>query len=277
MSGKIIVIANQKGGVAKTTTAINLASDLGKHNAKKILLIDFDSQGNASKSFDGVRGLATSMQIFDGMIPKPEFVTEQLDIITANKDFIRSDQIRLEALYENLANAFEQYTQHYQWIIIDTHPRLSNPLIACMALADFLLIPMPPEEYAVDGLLEFLKNYNQTQKLFNTKLRLLGILLTQVKKRTILHADIMEKLKEVLGEETVFSTMIPSSIEVAEAAAVKQSVSNYTKNKNLKTAFLSATTEVINRANNTTLLNQIDEGVKHFYNRYNGKNTVEEA
>lgn len=254
--GKIIAIANQKGGVGKTTTSINLASGLAYLN-KKVLLVDFDPQGNATQGvgyeFTGkeptvYEALFSINQIKECIksLKKPP-----LDILPANIN-LSGAELELADIEENreqlLKNILNEIKDDYDFIIIDCPPSLGLLNTNALTAADSVLIPVQCEYYALEGMTQLLQTIRLIQKVFNPSLMIEGILLTMYDARTNLSAEVSQEIRKHFKEKA-YKTYIPRSIKLSEAPSMGLSIFDYAVNDAGSRAYVSLTKELI--ANNT--------------------------
>lgn len=217
MDTKIIAVANQKGGVGKTTSSINIATALAALN-KKTLLVDLDSQANATSSFNvkfdkGMYELLTRGD--KDVVAKTQI--KNLDIIPSSVDLGGVD---LELINEPqrefiLLNALKSY-KDYEYIIIDCPPSLGLLTVNALAAAQSLIVPMQCEFYSLDGLSKLLGTVKLIQKNLNNKLSVAGILLTMYDKRNRLTEQVERDVRNCLGD-LVFKSVIPRNVRVSEA------------------------------------------------------------
>ena len=219
---KIIAIVNQKGGVAKTTTATNLAASLAE-SGKKVLIIDLDPQGNASSSFNisvknrecGIYQVITNSEEINNAIQSTNI--KNLDIITADINLSAAeielvDRDRREFILSSVTSDLRQY----EYIIIDCAPSLGLLTVNAMVAANNLLIPMQCEFYSLEGLSNLLKTVDLVQKNLNKELFISGILLTMHDKRNRLTEQVETDVRNCLGN-LVLRTVIPRNVRVSEA------------------------------------------------------------
>ncbi|AGM24742.1 ParA family protein [Spiroplasma chrysopicola] len=234
--GKIIAITNQKGGVGKTTTSINLAAGLARHG-KKILLIDIDPQGNATTGigankdeiqesmYDVLIGQATLKSI---IIPE---VIESVDLAPATISLAGADVYLMEHSEENqniLLERIKPVRDNYDFILIDCPPSLGLINRNALACADSVLIPIQAEYYALEGLAQLLSSIRFVQKMFNKDLTIEGIVLTMFDSRTKLSFEVMSEVKKYFNEK-VYKTHIPRNIKISESPSHGLSIFEYDK------------------------------------------------
>lgn len=221
--GKIIAIANQKGGVGKTTTAINLAASLAA-NDLRILLVDADPQGNSTtglgiaKSQDRltlydalVRGVAAAEVVTPTECDGLEIIPADRNLVAANLELVDQDHRELR-----LRQTLDIIRERYHYVLIDCPPALDLLTLNALVAADSVLIPIQCEFFALEGISQLMDTVDRIRNGFNHPLKLEGILLTMFDDRTNLSRQVAEDLKEFFAED-VFTTVIPRSVRLAEA------------------------------------------------------------
>ncbi|MCW2278272.1 chromosome partitioning protein [Heliophilum fasciatum] len=231
--GQIIAIANQKGGVAKTTTAVNLSACLAEVG-KKVLLVDMDPQGNASSGL-GVDKLSLTCCIYDVLINsapmRSVIVSTQIKGLDIAPSTIQLAGAEIELVAEisrelKLKRALESIVDRYDYIIIDCPPSLGLLTLNSLTAADLLLIPIQCEYYALEGLGQLMNTIKLVQRHLNAELSILGVLLTMFDVRTNLSSQVSEEVKKYFNDK-VFSTVIPRNIRLSEAPSHGQPIILY--------------------------------------------------
>ncbi|PHI37323.1 cobalamin biosynthesis protein CobQ [Pseudoalteromonas sp. GCY] len=250
---RVIAIANQKGGVGKTTTAVNLAASMAA-TKRKVLLIDLDPQGNATMG-SGVDKYADVATVYDLLIeeaPMDQVITTETSgeyhLIAANGD-VTAAEVKLMELFARevrLRNALETIKDKYEYIFIDCPPSLNMLTVNAMAAADAVLVPMQCEYYALEGLTALMDTITQLGKLVNPGLQIEGILRTMYDPRNRLANDVSEQLKQHFGDK-VYRTVIPRNVRLAEAPSFGAPAMYYDRASSGAKAYLALAGEMLRR------------------------------
>ena len=230
---KIIAITNQKGGVGKTTTSVNLSSCLAYEN-KKTLLIDCDPQGNSTSGL-GIEKDDYKLSIYDCFVDSSKTKDaviktkyNNLYVIPSSSDLSAAE---IELAYEDkreffLKNAIDMIKENFDYIIIDSPPALGMITINIMTASDSVLIPIQCEYYALEGLSQLIYTINLAKKKLNKNLELEGVVFTMYDSRTNLSLQVVENVKDNL-KQNIYKTIIPRNIRLAEAPSYGQPINIY--------------------------------------------------
>lgn len=230
---RIISVANQKGGVGKTTTTVNLGASLA-YVGKKVLLIDIDAQGNATSGL-GVRKADVERDIYDVLIN--EVPLEEVILTTSRENLwiapatiqLAGAEVELTTLMareSRLKQALQTVQNDYDFILIDCPPSLGHLTINAFTASDSILIPVQCEYYALEGLSQLLNTVRLVQKHFNPDLRIEGVLLTMLDARTNLGYEVVGEVKKYFHEK-VYQTIIPRNVRLSEAPSYGMSIIDY--------------------------------------------------
>jgi len=251
--GKIIAIANQKGGVGKTTTSVNLAASLGVLE-KKVLLIDADPQANATSGL-GIDvetvELGTYQLFEDGVNLKDAIISTSspnLDLIPAHIDLVAIeielvDQDKRESV---LKRAIEGLKEDYDYILLDCAPSLGLLTLNALTAADSVIIPIQCEYFALEGLGKLLNTIKSVQKIHNDKLDIEGLLLTMYDSRLRLSNQVVDEVKKHF-DEMVFDTIIQRNVRLSEAPSYGESIISYDAGSKGANNYLSLAQELIEK------------------------------
>ena len=251
--GKIIAIANQKGGVGKTTTSVNLAACFGVLE-KKVLLVDSDPQANASSglgvNIDNIK--FSTYQLLEHDCDVLDAITStsspNVDIVPANIDLVavEIELVDVENREYMLKNALEQVTDKYDYILIDCAPSLGLLTLNALTAADSLIIPIQCEYFALEGLGKLLNTVKSVQKIHNDRLDIEGLLLTMYDSRLRLSNQVVEEVQNHFND-MVFETIIQRNVKLGEAPSFGESIINYDVSSKGASNYLSLAKEILSK------------------------------
>ena len=253
---RVIAIANQKGGVGKTTTSINLSACLAE-KGKKVLLIDMDSQGNTTRGFGFEKNeldktvyevLREEVSIEEAIIPVEECF-ENLFLIPANRNLAGAEieLVTRENMQYILKKQLEPIKDNYDFIIIDCPPALGMLTVNAMTASDSVLVPIQCEFYALDGLSQLIYTIELIQDSLNPDLYIEGVVFTMYDARTNLSLQVVENVKDNL-KQTIYKTIIPRNVRLAEAPSYGLPINLYDKRSSGTEAYRMLADEVIENA-----------------------------
>ncbi len=265
---RVIAIANQKGGVGKTTTAINLGACLAVAE-KKTLIIDIDPQGNSTSGLGVVRG-EVERSIYDVLVDRtpvraatqPEIHFPFLDLVPSTRDLVGAE-VELVNQHERelvLRRALEEVREQYDFVLVDCPPSLGLLTLNTMAAADAVLIPIQCEFYALEGLSQLLNTIRLVQRNLNPRLEIDGVLLTMFDQRLNLSRQVAEEAKEYFGDR-VYGTVIPRNVRLAEAPSFGKPIVLYDILSAGAQAYLNLAREMISRSEARAVAQRAGAGV----------------
>lgn len=251
MKAKKIIFYNQKGGVGKTTAAVNLGSALSELG-QKVLLVDFDAQCNLTGAVSGNLRKANIYQVIVGWIPAASAIQStifpNLYLIPGSLDVA---SLSIELVNENnreyfLKTVLGPLDNDFDYILLDCPPSLGLETMNALAWADYVIIPLQCEYLAMEGLNLIMRTIGNVKKGLNPHVKVLGILFTMYSKRTLLNRQVVEDISQFFGD-TVFKTIIPRSVRLSEAPSHGLPINYYDKSNNGAKAFAELAKEVISR------------------------------
>ena len=259
MMGKIISLVNQKGGVGKTTTSINLASSLGLLG-KRVLLVDIDPQGNATTGV-GIEKGGLSASLYEALLDektihesiiKTKFknlsiLPSSINLVGIESSFVnKQKEDPTFAKFLQLKKLLDEVRDNYDYILIDCPPSLSVLTTNALAASDSVLIPVQCEFYALEGIMQLLNTVRVARKNLNPNLEIEGVVLTMLDSRTLLGLEVVENIRSYFKEK-VYDTIIPRLVVLAEAPSHGKPIADYNYKSKGTAAYLNLAKEVIER------------------------------
>ena len=252
MKQTTIAVINQKGGVGKTTTAVNLSAQLAT-NRSPVLLIDLDPQGNATSGLGLSKDIGpTTYEMLLGGVSLEQAIhstnREGLYIVPANANLAAAEIELVNMMQRELALRSALQTAAYDYVVIDCPPALGLLTVNALSAADAILIPVQTEYYALEGLGQLLATVQRVRQALNPSLDLLGVVLTMYDKRTSLSEQVMDELHNHFGDK-VFKTVIPRNVRLAEAPSFGKTIFEHDRWSKGARAYKSLSKEVTKRVN----------------------------
>jgi chromosome partitioning protein len=250
---RVLAVVNQKGGVGKSTTAVNLSASLG-HLGSKVLLVDLDPQGNATSGF-GLNKNQRELCIYNALLGDAD-IEQMIEPVAIEHVFVVPATIQLAGAEIELVSAMSRETKlrailksvrdDFDFIIIDCPPSLGLLTLNALTAADGLLIPIQCEFYALEGLSKLLDSVRLVKTHLNPALEVFGVVMTMYDSRTRLAQQVVEEVRDFFGEK-VFTTLIPRTVRLSEAPSFGQPVTLYDPQGKGAEAYMSLAKEVIDR------------------------------
>ena len=250
---KMFCVANQKGGVGKTTTTVNLAAGLAAQN-QRVLVVDLDPQGNATMG-SGIDKMSLTQSVYHVLIGMTDIVSVRVksetggyDVLPANRDLAGAEVelVEMDEREERLKNALSKVDAEYDFVLIDCPPALSLLTLNGLCAANGVIVPMQCEYFALEGLSDLVNTIKQVHANLNPNLTIIGLLRVMFDPRTTLQQQVSEQLIAHFGNK-VFQTIIPRNVRLAEAPSYGMPGVNFDKNSRGAQAYVQFGAEMIER------------------------------
>jgi len=252
--GDVIACANQKGGVGKTTTVVNLATYLALED-RRVLVVDLDPQGNATSGL-GLERRTADRSIYPALVDDANVLDlirptllDRLAIVPSARDLAGAEVelVGLDRRERRLANALQPAVSGFDFILLDCPPAVGLLTVNALTAADAVIVPIQCEYYALEGLSQLLSTIELVREHLNPRLALAGVLLTMFDARTTLSADVVREVRAHMGG-SVFSTVVPRSVRLAEAPSHGRPIARYSPESRGAQAYHELAREVLRRA-----------------------------